>query len=138
MRATLKTPLGTSQGTVDNVSGGSSGFNNATQYVISLPDGYSGATSATTQLTLHVRVSCGSGHVSGTARLWYDDAAANSRLELTKGGAATTYYLHALTPQLSETLSVGPRQSADKFLNSAQPCPARSYALIKSFSMTVP
>ena len=40
-----------------------------------------------------MRVAASSGHRSGAARLWYDDAAAKSRFNATISGAASDYFL---------------------------------------------
>ena len=81
-------------GEIDNVSGGSSGFNNAALRAIavalSAPVLVTGGD--TLSLTLSVRIGA-TGHRSGTARLWYNDTAANSRLDVTYSGVATSHYL---------------------------------------------
>jgi hypothetical protein len=92
-------------------------------------------------LELCARISCNApGHASGTARLFYDDAVANSRLALTMDGTPKTFYLHAAAPQLSEAVGSG-RHTADVFLNSAVggcPFPSpRPFTLVKTFTMTV-
>ena len=125
-------------GTLPGVNGGSSGFNNASLPTIPM----TGSTTVVSgdQLTfeLSARISCSvAGHKSGTARLWYDDAAANSRLALTLGGTAKTFFLHTLAPQLSETIGAGPRQTADTLVTSSVDCATRPYTLIKAFTMTM-
>ena len=77
----LKNGTSIASGTLDSVAGGSSGFNNAHLY--SIPVSVSTPTTFTTGDTLSVRIlvrnACsGSGHNSGTARLWYGDSGANS------------------------------------------------------------
>ena len=77
------------------MSGGSSGFNNAKPHTISLTlePGVVFLADDTLSIQLSVRNACsGSGKNSGTARLWYDDQAADSRLEATIESPAT-YYL---------------------------------------------
>jgi hypothetical protein len=77
-------------GEVDNVPGGSSGFKNAKDRAIALAlpaPGKSGACAGDTlSIKLSVRVTAVGCHRSGTARLWYNDSAANSRFGATIGG----------------------------------------------------
>ena len=83
-------------GELDSVNGGSSGFNNAKERGIPL--------TFPTPQTLHnndvicfipsVRIATQvSGHRSGTARLWYGDAAADSRFDLRVGVNDVNLYL---------------------------------------------
>ena len=46
------------------------------------------------EFRLSVRIGA-TGHRSGTARLWYNDAQANSRFGLTVGGASSIFYLRS-------------------------------------------
>jgi hypothetical protein len=82
-------------GQVNDVPGGSSGFNNAILRTISLalPSSKNFCSGDTLSFRLSVRVAASSGHVSGTARLWYNDAAANSRFNATVNGVPTDYFL---------------------------------------------
>jgi YVTN family beta-propeller protein len=82
-------------GQINSVAGGSSGFNNAKLDTIPLglfvpvyfPPG------SALSIKLYIRNACaGSGKNSGTARLWYNDMAANSQFGATIG-AASNYYL---------------------------------------------
>ena len=111
-----------SSGQLDNVWGGSSGFNNANLQTIEFnpfspvdfPQG------STLSIKLYVRNACqGPTHNSGTARLWYDDAAANSRLDATIEGANSYYYLRN-NFILSTTVGSGPKKKID--VNSGSPC----------------
>ncbi len=82
-------------GQTNDLAGGSSGFNNAILDTINVA--LSSATNMcsgdTLSFRLSVRVAAGSGHRSGTARLWYNDAAANSRFNATVSGAASDNFL---------------------------------------------
>ena len=99
----------TGSGQLDNVAGGSSGFNNAKLDAINLA--LSGTPSFgagnTLSIRLSVRISASSSHRSGTARLWFNDAAANSRFSATIGGVTNTYYLRKLNTSLVLSTTVG-------------------------------
>ena len=104
-----------SSGQLDNVWGGSSGFNNANLQTIpfntfspvDFPEG------STLSIKLYVRNACqGPTHNSGTARLWYDDAAANSRFDATIEGSNSNYYLRN-NFVLSTAVGIGPKQKID-------------------------
>jgi hypothetical protein len=108
-------------GHLDNVAGGSSGFNNAILQTIALDPFSAVEFPAGSQLKfkLYVRNAClGPTHNSGTARLWYADASANSRFGLTLGGTTTEYYLQN---NFALTTSAGPaRKSID--VAAGSPC----------------
>lgn len=75
-------------GELDSVPGGSSGFNNAKLRAISLALSSVGNLEGgdTVCIRLSVRIATKvAGHRSGTARLWFNDAAANSRFDLRVG-----------------------------------------------------
>ena len=101
-------------GELASVPGGSSGFNNANQQTIAMTP-VSGAMLAdgdALSVKLYVRNACvGSGKNSGRMRLWYDDAAANSRAAVNAGGLVT-YYLHNLFA-LNATSGGGPKRTID-------------------------
>ena len=83
-------------GEIDNVKGGSSGFNNAALRAIDIALSTSPvpiATGDTLGLRLSVRITAVGGHRSGTARLWFNDTQADSRLEFSLYGTPTTLYL---------------------------------------------
>jgi hypothetical protein len=95
MAEVLKNGSVVGTGQVNNVSGGGSGFNNAVLRAIAIAlstDPVPIAPGDTFSIRLSVRIGA-TGHRSGTARLWYNDTQANSRLELTFSGSPTTYYL---------------------------------------------
>lgn len=85
-----------SSGEVDSIDSGGAGFNNANLNTISfnsfspvdVPSG------SQIRFTLSVRNSCtGSKNNGKTARLWYNDSAANSQFGVTIGQNTNTYYL---------------------------------------------
>ena len=83
---------------INDQPGGSSGFNNAILRTIglALSSSQNFCSGDTLSFRLSVRVAASSGHVSGTARLWYNDAAANSRFNATVNGSPTDYFLRDL------------------------------------------
>jgi hypothetical protein len=107
-------------GELDTVPGGSSGFNNAVLRTINL------ALSApvdigpgdTLRVTLSVRIAATSGHRAGTARLWFNDGAANSSFDATIGGTTRSYYLRSGS-FLSVTTGPGPKNTIDALVDRA-------------------
>lgn len=120
-------------GELDSVSGGSSGFNNA--HLFSIPLSLSAPTGFGSGDTLRIRVSVrnacsGSGHNSGTARLWYNGQPidsgtardAGSRFDATIGGTDADEFLRgglaldttAGTSKLSIDVGAGSKCSAFK------------------------
>ena len=92
----LKNGAVVGSGQLDNVPGGSSGFNNAVLRTIdlALSSTVSCGVGDTLSIRLSVRIAVGvPGHRSGTARLWFNDAAASSRFSATIGGIASDYFL---------------------------------------------
>jgi uncharacterized repeat protein (TIGR01451 family) len=108
-------------GEVYGISGGSSGFNNAIQDAISqIPSGpASFCPGNVLGLRLSVRVATNSGHVSGTARLWYNDSAANSRFTAIVNNVTNTYYLRDGSV-LAATAGPGPKKTIDVLVNRNQ------------------
>ena len=81
-------------GEIDNVPGGSSGFNNAVLRAIDIALANEVPIVSGDSLAVRISIRIGAtGHRSGTARLWYNDTQANSRLEFTLYGTPTTLYL---------------------------------------------
>jgi hypothetical protein len=70
-------------------------------------------------IRLSVRIAIGvSGHRSGTARLWFNDAATNSGFDATIGGATARYFLlQGFT--LGEVAGAGPKKTIDVFVDRA-------------------
>jgi Immunoglobulin I-set domain len=108
-------------GQLNEVPGGSSGFNNAVQRTINMALTGSGdfCSGGTLSFRLSVRIAASSGHVSGTARLWYNDAAANSRFDIEISGTSSTYYLRDLFV-LATTPGPGPKKTIDVLVNRNQ------------------
>ena len=114
----LKNGAVVGSGQTNGVSGGSSGFNNAIQDTINL------ALSAPAALCpgdvvsfrLSVRVAANSSHTSGTARLWFNDNAANSRLSATlEGQTFSAYLLDNFV--LGTNPGSGPKKTIDVLVN---------------------
>lgn len=108
-------------GQFDGVSGGSSGFNNAVLRTINL------ALSApvdvcpgdTLSMKLSVRIAADvAGHRSGTARLWFNDSAANSQFSTTIGSTTTpNFLLNGFG--LGSVAGSGPKKTIDVFVDRA-------------------
>jgi hypothetical protein len=115
----LRNSVVVATGQVDGVSGGSSGFNNAVRRTIasavsSIP---AYATGDTLAVRLSVRIAVGvSGHSSGTARLWYGDAAATSGFITLVNGVSRTYYL-GTGFTLTTAPGAGPKAYVDVLVN---------------------
>src|SRR4029077_16166740 len=98
-------------GQVNSVSGGSSGFNNAILDIINmtLSNAVAFNQGDTLSFRLSVRVAT-TGHRSGTARLWFNDGAANSRFNAVIDGSTNSYFLrNGFT--LQSTAGPGPRNT---------------------------
>ena len=108
-------------GQLSGVSGGSSGFNNAVLRTIdvALSSPVSVTPGDTLSLRLSVRIAVGvTGHRSGTARLWFNDAAANSRFSATIGDTAGDHFLlDGLA--LGAAPGAGPKKTIDVFVDRA-------------------
>jgi hypothetical protein len=104
--------IGTGQ--INSVPGGSSGFNNASLRTIplSLNTASSCCGGGTLSIRISVRVAADSGHRSGTARLWYNDAQANSNFGATIGTSPRNYYLLNV-PALATSVGPGPKKTID-------------------------
>jgi hypothetical protein len=102
-------------GETDSVAAGSSGFNNAKLDTISFGSFSPVDFPAGSQVSikLYVRNACtGSGHNSGSARLWYNDVAAGSRFGAAIGGADNPYYLLSGSV-LGTSAGSGPKATVD-------------------------
>jgi len=108
-------------GQLNNVPGGSSGFNNAVLRTISAalssPVGISPGDVVSIRFSVRIAVGV-SGHRSGTARLWFDDAAATSRFNATIAGAASDYFLRDAFV-LEPAAGPGPKKTIDVFVDRA-------------------
>lgn len=104
-----------SSGELDSVDSGGTGFNNANLHTIPF-NSFSPLTFPTgSQLSIQVSVrnSCTNSKNNGkTARLWYDDAQANSGFGATIGASTSTYFLY-IGNALGTTTGTGPKQTVD-------------------------
>ncbi len=122
----------TFEGVAEDVTSGSSGINNAKLHTISLGETTGsppaqGGCAGTEGLCLRVavRVSCsGVGHDNGIPRLWYNNKAADSRLEV-----GERLYLRRVLNQLRLRDDLGLlRLSIDRPVNDDTHCPNRPFA----------
>ena len=108
-------------GQLNGVPGGSSGFNNAVSRIINLalstPVDCSPGDSLSLKVSVRIAVGV-AGHRSGTARLWLNDAAADSHFDATIGGVTQSYYLTSGF-LLSHTTGPGPKNTIDVFVDRA-------------------
>jgi hypothetical protein len=127
-------------GQLNGVPGGGSGFNHATldsiPLTLSAPVDAGPGTSLSIKIS--ARISCSrTGHVSGTARLWFNDAQANSDFGATIGALTKNYYLLNRST-LSTSVGSGPRQTVDTSVNNKAACPARPFTPFGTWSITLP
>ncbi len=111
-----------SSGEIDSVNGGSSGFNNAKLDTINFNSFSPVAfpTGSQLNLKLYVRNTCtGPTHNSGTARLWYNDSAANSQFDATIGTVTSNYFLWN-NFILGTSVGFGPKETID--VAAGAPC----------------
>lgn len=134
-------------GQLDNLTTGSSGFNNAILRTVSLAliDGSPSLPSgAQLDFRILVRRTCaGGGHASGTVRLWYNGAPidagasrdAGSRFGTVIGGVGTDRYMRPAGAL--ETAPGSARQFVDVAVNSTAACPARPFNSVGSWGTTL-
>ncbi|MFY9556601.1 MAG: HYR domain-containing protein [Blastocatellia bacterium] len=112
-------PIGSGQ--LNGVAGGGSGFNNAVLRTVNLALSAPGdvCSGDTLSIKLSVRIAVGvSGHRSGTARLWFNDSAANTRFGAIIGGVGQDYFmLDSFT--LGSAAGPGPKRTIDVFVDRA-------------------
>lgn len=104
-----------SSGQLNSVTVGSGGFNNAT--LVSTPftsfSPVSFPSGTDMKIDLYARNACtGSLRNAGTAKLWFNDSAANSHFDATLGGSNSNYYL-LNNSILSTAAGTGPQQSSN-------------------------
>jgi uncharacterized repeat protein (TIGR03803 family) len=105
-------------GQLSGVPGVGSGFNNARLRTIALTPGTVNS-GTTLRIRLSVRVAANSSHRSGTARLWFNDASANTHLKTVSGEAAANYYLlDGLV--LGTEVGLGPKKTKDILVDRAR------------------
>jgi hypothetical protein len=122
-------------GQLASVPGGNSGFNNANQHAVALTPvaGVTFAGGETLSITLFVRNACtGSGKNSGTARLWFNDSAANSRFDATIGSPAS-YFL-----QTGFGLATSPGAGPKATVDVAAGAKCSPYKTFGTWSITLP
>lgn len=106
-------------GQLDGVPGGSSGFNNAILRTIdlALPEPEGVCAGDVLSIRFSVRIAEGvPGHRSGTARLWFNDSAADSAFSATIGGVASDYFLLSGFA-LGTAPGSGPKNTIDVFVD---------------------
>jgi hypothetical protein len=128
------------EGQLNNVSSGSSGFNNAKLNTIPLtlfapvevPE------DAILEITVSVRRTCfGGGHNSGTPRLWYNDSQANSRFGATIEDTTSDFFLRDGFA-LATTPGPGPKKTIDVPVDNKAPCPDRPFKPFGTWSIVLP
>jgi predicted amidohydrolase len=106
-------------GEVDGVSAGGSGFNRAILDQVALTLSAPVVFLPGDTLSIKVSVRAGAtGHRSGTARLWFNDSAADSRFDATIGGASVDLYLLDGFV-LGTSPGPGPKRTIDVFVDRA-------------------
>ena len=108
-------------GQLNGIPGGSSGFNNAVLRAIDVallaPVDIDPGDSLSLKLSVRIAVGV-PGHRSGTARLWFNDAAANTRISPTiECVASDNFLLNGFL--LGATAGPGPKKTIDVFVNRA-------------------
>ena len=133
------------EGELDNVSTGSSGFNNA--LLDTIPLALAGPApipvGSALKMKVSVRRTCvGTGHLSGIVRLWYngqlmDSGAtrdAGSRFDATIGDSPATSYFLRTGLTLSQVAGTS-KQSIDVVVDGREPCPARTFKPFGTWSV---
>jgi hypothetical protein len=143
LQAIVKNSAGdlVSSGALFGALGGSSGFNGAKLRTIPLSFPTTAFSSGNgISIEVSVRNSCvGTTHNSGTARLWYNDTAANSRVN--EAGAGTLYLV---TPPLSAALNLssspglGPKKTKDVFVGARDTSCTGPWTSFGTWTGTVP
>ena len=114
----LKNGAVVGSGQLNDAPGGSSGFNNAVLDTINLA--LSGpmdiSSGDTLSIRLSVRVAASSSHRSGTARLWFNDDAANSGFDATFGCVTNSQFLLSGF-SLDAAAGPGPKNTIDVFVD---------------------
>jgi hypothetical protein len=111
--AVLKNGNVVGTGQLNAVTGGSSGFNNAVLRTVGMALGSTTyAPNDVLGVRISVRIADSSTHRSGTARLWFGDAAANSRIDTMTNGTAKAFYL-ANGFTLAAAPGAGPKATVD-------------------------
>jgi hypothetical protein len=118
--------------------GGSSGFDHAKLTVFPLQPTVTFSSGNTVSVKLSVRITCAGGsHGSGTARLWFNDSAADSKLTAPVGGSPHDFFL-LTPPALGNAAGPGPKKTSDVFVNSNAACPGRPFTSFGTWSGVAP
>ena len=119
-------------GLLENQSTGNSEFNKALLKTLHLVGHEGGAIKS---VTVWVRRTCaGTGHDSGTVRLWYNgQSTARSRFDATPGGVEGDYFLRD-NFDLSTTAGSS-NLYADAAVDSTSPCPGRPFTALGTWSL---
>jgi hypothetical protein len=129
------------EGQLNNVFGGSSGFNNARLSTIPfdfVPPFTPPVGVSRLEITVSARRTCfDGGHNSGTARLWFNDGQANSRFDATTDGTTADYFLQN-GGALGTGAGSGPKKTADAAVTSSVPCPDRPFTPFGTWSIALP
>lgn len=134
-------------GDLQDVAGGSSGFNNAVLQTIALAMNGTVSVPPGAVLTFRpsVRRTCvGGGHTSGTVRFWYDGPAidqgtnrdAGSRFAATVSTTSSDFFMQ--DPAVLSVTAGTVRQFVDVAVNSKATCPARPFSSLGEWSITQP
>jgi hypothetical protein len=127
-------PVGSGQSY--SVAGGSSGFNNAKLRTIPLTlTSSANCCGGTLSVRVSVRVAADSGHRSGTARLWFNDAQANSNFIATIETSANNYFLLDLS-KLGTAAGLGPKKTIDVLVDRA--VNGNQYKAFGTWTITLP
>jgi hypothetical protein len=145
LRLDLKTEVFVNQikvgeGQLNNVTSGSSGFNNAKLNTIPLTlfAPVEVPANAALKITLSVRRTCfGGGHNSGTSRLWYNDSQANSRFGATIGDTTSDLFLRSGFA-LATSPGSGPKQTIDVGVDNKASCPNRPFIPFGTWNLILP
>jgi hypothetical protein len=127
-------------GQLNNISGGSSGFNNAKlrEIPLTLSAPVRVASDDTLSLKLSVRNTCfGKTHNAGTARLWFNDSQADSHFDMTIGDTTSDLFLLDGFV-LSTDPGSGPKKTIDVVVDSKVSCPTRPFKAFGTWNIALP
>jgi photosystem II stability/assembly factor-like uncharacterized protein len=108
-------------GQLNNIAGGSSGFNNAKLNTVPLTLFASVSLNPedTLAVKLSVRIAAESRHKSGTARLWFNDPVADSHFGATVSATTDSYYM-VVNSRLSLIPGLGPKLTSDVLVDRSK------------------
>jgi hypothetical protein len=89
-------------------------------------------------IEISARITCSAQtHASGTARLWLNDASANSRFGATIDESSTSFFLRDGST-LATSPGAGPKKTVDLPLNSKASCGGRPFVPFGAWTTTLP